>query len=331
MKTKKERIFYYDVLRAFAIIAFIICHVDFFFGPLNTSPEIIAQMTFHDIGRIGVPIFLMISGALLLNRQYELGDFLKRRFTRIIYPCIFWFILITLANIYLKKTPLYIWKSFIGDPSIMWYFWTLIGIYLFIPIINTFIEKYGLKGCEYFLIIWFFTMILKTFNNYPALPFLDLSYFAGYLGYPILGYYLTNKKFNFSDKQMCVIGLIILLIALSVFVYIDYKKLGLIKLIYQNVPMIFMGSGLFLFVKYLDKLNAFTKVKGNFIGKAIISISICSYGMYFCHVIVIQFLAFVNPHSTLLFPAIFVLIIFLSWLFPYIFSKIPYIKRFSGV
>ena len=50
--TTKERIFYYDLLRAFAIIAVIICHVDHFFGPLTTQTQIIAQMTFHDIGDI---------------------------------------------------------------------------------------------------------------------------------------------------------------------------------------------------------------------------------------------------------------------------------------
>ena len=49
MKTKKERIFYFDVLRAFAIIGVIICHVDHFFGPLTTPTQIITQMTFHDI------------------------------------------------------------------------------------------------------------------------------------------------------------------------------------------------------------------------------------------------------------------------------------------
>ena len=331
MKTKKERIFYYDVLRAFAIIAVIICHVNFFFGPVIYPTETIARMTFHDIGRIGVPIFLMISGALLLNREYDLSDFLKRRFTRIIYPFIFWFILMTITNIYFKKNLLHIWRVFIGDPSIMWYFWTLIGIYLFIPVINTFIKEYKLKGCEYFLVIWFITMIFKTFNAYPILPFFDLSYFAGYLGYPILGYYLANKEFGFSDKQMCILGLIMLLISLSVFVYIDYNKLGLIELIYQNVPIIFMGSGVFLFVKYLDLTNAFDKIKDNFIGNAIVSISVCSYGMYFSHVIMIQFLSKINPHSTILFPVMFCLLVFLSWLLPYIFSKIPYLKIFSGV
>lgn len=58
MKTKKQRIFYYDFLRAFAIIAVIICHVNYFFGPLNTLIEILGQLTFYNFGRMGVPIFL---------------------------------------------------------------------------------------------------------------------------------------------------------------------------------------------------------------------------------------------------------------------------------
>ena len=331
MAVKKERIFYYDLLRAFAIIAVIICHVDHFFGPLTSTTQIIAQMTFHDIGRIGVPIFLMISGALLLNREYpDLSQFLKKRFTRIIYPFIFWIILILGQLYYYNYNFKFMWKVFIGEPSITWYFWVLIGIYLFIPVINTFIKEYGEKGCEYFLAIWFATMILKTFNSYPLWANFDLNLFAGYIGYPILGYYLANKKFNLSDKKVCILGLITLLVSLTVFVYLNYFKMPYISLIYQNVPIIFMGAGLFIFIKYLDKLNKFNSIKNNFIGKAINSLSLYSYGMYFSHVIVVKFLSYHNPKSHLLFPAVFVLIIFLSWLMPYILSKIPYIKIFSG-
>lgn len=331
MKTKKQRIFYYDFLRAFAIIAVLICHVDFFFGPLNTPIEIIGQMTFHDIGRIGVPIFLMISGALLLNRDYELSDFIKRRFTRIIYPFIFWIILI-LAQIYhMNGSYAQMWNTFIGNPSITWYFWTLIGIYLFIPIINAFIEKYSESGVKYFLAIWFFTIILKTFNSYPLFPSFTLDYFASYIGYPVLGYYLNTHEFSLNDKKMCIIGFVILIISLATFVYLDYNKINLISEIYQNIPIVFMGVGMYLFIKYLDNITSFKHTKDNFIGKAIVSISMCSYGMYFSHLIIIKILAKYNPHSTLLFPVMFALTIFLSWLLPYIFSKIPYIKTFSGV
>ena len=113
MKTKKERIFYYDFLRAFAIIAVIICHVDAFFGPLTNTTQIVAQMTFHDIGRIGVPIFFMISGALILNREYpSLKFFLKKRFVRIIYPFIFWIILILVQIAYTGGNQTYLWNVF---------------------------------------------------------------------------------------------------------------------------------------------------------------------------------------------------------------------------
>ncbi|MBE6496165.1 MAG: acyltransferase [Methanobrevibacter thaueri] len=332
MAVKKERIFYYDALRAFAIIAVIICHVDMFFGPLTSQTQVIAQMTFHDIGRIGVPIFLMISGALLLNRDYpDLGHFLKKRFARIIYPFIFWIILI-LGQLYLYHYyPSYLWKVFIGEPSITWYFWTLIGIYLFIPVINAFIKEYGEKGIKYFLAIWFITMVLRTFNAYPLWQYFDLNMFAGYIGYPILGYWLSTKKFNMSDVKVCILGLITLLVSLSVFVYLNYLGSDWISLIYQNIPIIFMGSGLFLFVEYLDKLHKFDSIKNNFIGKAIISLSVCSYGMYFSHVLVVKFLSDYNPHTHLMFPVMFVLTIFLSWLMPYILSKIPYVKTISGV
>ena len=332
MKTKKERIFYYDLLRAFAIIAVIICHVDHFFGPLTTQTQIIAQLTFHDIGDIGVPIFLMISGALLLNREYpSLEAFLKKRFARIIYPFIFWIILILGQLYYYGYNTTFIWNVFIGEPSITWYFWTLIGIYLFIPAINSFIKDYELKGVEYFLAIWFITMILNTFHSYPLWTYFNLDMFTGFVGYPLLGYYLANKKFKLSDKSMCIIGLLILLVSLVAFVYFNYAKIDLLSPRYLNLSNIFMGIGTFIFIMYLDKLNVFNSIKDNFIGKAIISLSICSYGMYFSHVLVVKALSYHNPQSNLLFPLMFVLIVFLSWLIPYIMSKIPYLKIVSGV
>ena len=332
MKTKKERIFYYDFLRAFAIIAVIICHVDHFFGPLVGATQIVTQMTFHDIGRIGVPIFLMISGALILNRPYpDLSEFLKKRFTRIIYPFIFWIVLILAQLYYYGYNEAFLWSIFIVEPSITWYFWVLIGIYLFLPVLNSFVKEYGESGLKYFLSIWFILMVLKTFNAYPLWTNFDLSYFAGYVGYPVLGYYLANKEFKISDSKVCLLGLITLIASLSVFVYLNYFNSPYISMIYQNVPIIFMGTGLFLFVKYLDKLNKFNSIKDNFIGKAIISLSVCSYGMYFSHVLVVKFLSYYNPHSHLMFPVMFVLIILLSWLLPYVLSKIPYVKTFSGL
>ena len=326
----KDRIFYFDVLRAFAIIAVIICHVSHFFGPLTTPAQIIGELTFIDIGMAGVPIFLMISGALLLNREHpNLGNFLKRRFARIIYPFIFWTILILGQLYYHGYNSKFIWGVFIGEPSILWYFWTLIGIYLFIPVLNSFIKDYKIRGAEYFLAIWLFTMILKSFNAYPLWNYFNLDMFAGYIGYPVLGYWIANKEFKVNDKKLCITGLLIFLISLSVFVYAGYTKFSLAQ--YQNLPNMLEAVGLFIFIMCLDRLNKFDSIKENFIGKAILSLSVCSYGMYFSHTIVVKALSYHNPGSNLMFPVMFVLIVFLSWLLPYVLSKIPYVKTFSGV
>lgn len=46
---------------------------------------------FIEFARIGVPVFLMLSGALLLNREIDITDFLKKRLARLTYPFIFLF------------------------------------------------------------------------------------------------------------------------------------------------------------------------------------------------------------------------------------------------
>ena len=172
--------------------------------------------------------------------------------------------------------------------------------------------------------IWLFTMILKSFNAYPLWNYFNLDMFAGYIGYPVLGYWIANKKFKINDKKLCITGLLIFLISLSVFVYAGYAKFSLSQ--YQNLPNMLEAVGLFIFIMCLDRLNKFNSVKENFVGKAILSLSVCSYGMYFSHTIVVKGLSYHNPESNLMFPVMFVLIVFLSWLLHYVLSKIQYVK-----
>ena len=85
-----QRIFYYDFLRAFAIFAVILCHVDGIIGYSFWNLKVALPGLLTTIALTGVPIFLMLSGALLLNKEYSLKEFFKKRFSRIIYPFIFW-------------------------------------------------------------------------------------------------------------------------------------------------------------------------------------------------------------------------------------------------
>ena len=327
----RERIFYYDFLRTFAILAVIICHLGIFYGLNPTPTQTIMKITMYEIGGIGVPIFLMISGALLLKKKYDLSDFLKRRFSRIIYPYLFWVALIVIGIFIVQHDYKLMFDIITGEFSVTWYFWTIIGIYLSIPVVKAFVNEHGETALKYFLVIWFFTIILKTLNSYPLFTNLNLDFFAGYIGYPILGYYLDNKKFRLDTEKIFIISIIIFIACFITSSYIVYAHLNISYPMYQNVLTVLIASSFFMLIKSIDNITSFNEIKNNIIGKIIISISICSYGMYFSHVLVLKALSFVNPHSDLLVPVMGIAMVILSWLAVLIVSKIPYLKRFSGV
>lgn len=331
----ENRIFYYDFLRAFAIIAVIMCHIGFFFGSLDTLTKIIYHDSIHAIGLMGVPIFLMLTGALLLNKKISLPKFFKRRFSRICFPFIFWVVIILASGFLIFNWNLEIaLRRFMGEASILWYFWTLIGIYLFIPIINSFIREYQMKGLEYFLIIWFFTILLKTFQLWPLFPpfefnfNFELNYFTDFIGFVILGYYLDNKDFKINSINMLIISCLTLIISIGLY---DYLILNHVYIgpVYQNLINVFMAIGIFLFIKQLDKLNILEHMKDNLIGKLITSLSIYSYGIYFVHFIIYHYFMLFDFHSNKIIPIMILIVLGISWFIIWILSKIPYINRFS--
>lgn len=329
-----KRIFYYDFLRTIAIILVILVHVDglvgYSFSSLKSAiPGLLTTTTMP-----AVPIFLMISGALLLNKSYSLSDFFKKRFKRIFLPFIFWISITCLIGFfYFNWTGEEVLNVILGLVSPSWYFWMLVGIYLFIPIINSFLKEHGLKGFEFFLVIWAFTILLVTlkiqlFGGY-------LQYFSGYIGFVVLGYYLDNKEFKLSDRKMFYAS-ILLLIASTVFrMYVFRFELELYSDYNLLFTTIIQSIGLFLTIKYLDKIstnvnNIYSKIKTSAIGKIILSISICSYGMYLMHYIIIEYFEFLNIKSLKLLPLILITTLLITWISVLILSKIPILKKFSG-
>ncbi len=329
----KRRIHYIDQLRALAIIFVLFAHIsthtcDKFSGIyLIGSLKWASCALLVDIGVIGVPLFLMITGALLLNRDYgSLPSFLKHRFLRIMPAFLFW------AIIFSHTVLTY------------WYVWLMIGIYLFLPIINSFIKEYEMKGVEYFLIIWFITILMNTFGFYPFYE-LELSYFFGYIGYVVLGYYLFNKKFNLSSSKLLIISVLLFLIFTLVGFHFTFFASQIAEkhswITYLQIAVVLQSVGVFLFFKNLEEYGGNNRVilsiKKLSFNKVVNSLSFCSYGMYLDHHVfldpilglaIIKELYILNPLYWLIL-AIF-LIPFISWIIVFVMSKIPYLKYFSG-
>ena len=137
----KERINYYDTLRVLAILGIISTHV--FQRWPNAAVMGINIYSFIELTRFAVPIFLMLTGALLLNREMPIKVFLKKRFPRLTYPFIFYMILYVVVLTIL----MHMWVGFEGLSGFFqylplaynWYFWMIASIYLSIPILHLFL------------------------------------------------------------------------------------------------------------------------------------------------------------------------------------------------
>lgn len=93
-----------------------------------------------------VPVFVMISGALLLSpaRQESLGTFYRKRMSRVLWPFLFWsafFLGWTLVKGIAKGKPptpgLLVLRFASGEPYYhLWFLYMLIPLYLFVPFLR---------------------------------------------------------------------------------------------------------------------------------------------------------------------------------------------------
>lgn len=91
---KDKRIVYLDIARTLAIILVIFCHAVetiykmniFEWNSINIWSKIFKTAAFT-VGRLGVPIFLFISGQLLLRKNIETGEDCLKFYKKICYPC----------------------------------------------------------------------------------------------------------------------------------------------------------------------------------------------------------------------------------------------------
>ena len=79
MNTKREYAF--DLLRVIAMIMVIVIHVanvySRSFGIIDNT-SFLASLFYNTISRISVPIFFMISGALLLDKKFNIKKYIQR-------------------------------------------------------------------------------------------------------------------------------------------------------------------------------------------------------------------------------------------------------------
>ena len=289
----KERKIYLDLIRVIACIMVVIMHSPI---PATINPETVNYGPFlvcnSYLTTPCVPLFFMVSGALLLPCKEGVGafDYLKKRLSKVLGPTFCFTILYTITWDFPTDVKDAVLKL-LSVPfcahghGVLWFMYTLVGLYLLIPILSHWVRNASKRELELYLCIWGVTLLypfIGLFLEIETRTHGILYYFTGYVGYFLLGHYLS--KYEVSLKILVVLAILMLPLPL-----LD-KKLGWeldfeTAFWYLSITVAIMTATWFVAIKkyfgHLTKLDGFC---GNFVSLT----SNFGFGIYLVHIFLMR-------------------------------------------
>ena len=232
MKQRNESL---DVIRALAAFCVVVNHATEFVYSMNL--EKFDGMTWSSrsffflaftFGRIGVPLFLLLSGYLLLPRYYDAAGvkkFYKHNFLPMLGVWEIWVLIYCIFISWHYQEPFdmvqYIQKALLlrhAGLSHVWYMPMIIGMYLFLPYVaNALHQMKGKLLAIFMLVVYAYCFVAPSVNLYQSVFQIfpeqlvsaqpDLSYGGNCYGlYVVLGYAIAryqDKIEEFLPRNNC--------------------------------------------------------------------------------------------------------------------------------
>jgi len=257
-----------------------------------------ASNFYDSLTRSCVPVFLMISGALLLSRQESLGDFLSKRFARIIPPLLFWSLFYMGWNT-LHGTDygaLGGWLTeLLNGPVVfhLWYLYAIVGIYLFVPFLRRVWNASHPSEKKLYLALWALASCWPTLEaaleiDVDLLGNYELHSFFGLAGYLFLGAYVHDRYHEQANKARYWLVNAALFLVFSVLTmaatFAYSRKVGAPDgLFYEYLSPLVMASSVCAF-------NVLFGLGRRFAGHSspVQQISACTLGIYCIHIFVME-------------------------------------------
>jgi len=332
-----------DNAKIIAIFAVVILHIAAAVVTNITNLESLEWWignVYDSLTRWAVPVFVMISGALLLdpNKNEPIAVFYRKRASGVLLPTIFWSIFFlgwTFLKGLIKGKPcsfIFVAKQLLaGQPYYhMWFLYMLIGLYLFTPFLRTAIKNTPKKEQIIFVVILFaMSIINKLFNVfYPCSWKLFINWFLLYLPYFISGHLIREMRKN-PDKILLILffTLSAILTALGLFFLSRASGLGngLYFYDYLSITVVPMSLSMLLLLKIITKPIVISSSFTHKLAQLVL-------GVYLIHPIFIDIfkhfgilgLTF-NPLVTI--PLKSFLVFMFSLIIAKLISMIPYLNR----
>lgn len=353
-----SRVLEFDFIRALACFAIVVTHAKSIFSQLEPHTAAWnAAIVSHSFTRMGVPLFVMISGYFLLSKTYRTDEdvvrFYKRRWLTIGVPGVFWATLYlilnaikhfhsnaTLAGFFPMIAHSFLQKGQVLTATPLWYLYMLVGLYLITPLAASWFSVFSRRYLTVMSFIFLCGVCListTTFVLYgthmPATIFIRFVYYVPYF---LLGKILGDVFANGSHPKAALLGFLGFALATAGIVithfYFDGRAYLYEDLSSGNCSFLVICQALSFYIFALSwKSNpAFA------LPRLVTFLASLSFGVYLVHLPCLtvgkKLLSFVDlapdPSRPIVTFAAYVLTAYaLANFITFVFKRLPYLRR----
>ncbi|MBE5910036.1 acyltransferase [Pseudobutyrivibrio sp.] len=296
-----RRINHIDCLRVIATFAVIVLHVsatNWYTTEVNSFEW--GVYNFYDsIVRWCVPVFVMISGAIFLNRNISTKEIYKKYVFRIVKSFIVWSFIY--AIFIRNKEKFNIIKALILGHHHMWYMFMIVGLYMSIPLLKKLVLS--MKSIYYYLLLAFIfsflipeiILLLRDFGSYrirdlssvfeTILGYINISIVLGYSSYFILGYCIEKVCIKQRGKLVVyIVGIMGFVFTIVVDWIVAIKTNEPCSRYYDNFCVNVLAESVAVYVWFKSKV--FPEIVYKFCEK----VAKYSFRIYLVHALIIELL-----------------------------------------
>lgn len=344
-----HRIYYLDLLRCIACLFVIVIHASSRYVKTDFgSFDFWVGNVLDSFAKVGVPLFVMISGALMLDEHYEfntkklVGHIKKMILFFVFWSAVYCLIFEVAIPVFLNHesvSVLHIIRCFVEGHVHLWFVYMIVGLYLIVPLLRLWVKEENKKYVEYFLVLaMVFAVILPQIisigTNYSDVfeklnvileKELYLQYVGGFTVYFILGWYLN--RFDVKNKTVLYVLGIAGFVVSAIGTYVLSVTTGVSKKMDGNLTInVFLQAvAVFLFIKtkFYEK---------NLLQRLVDLISKNSLGIYAVHLMIVHLvykaMSMVGLSAAIItIPIAVVVTLVLSCAVAVVFRKLPLLKK----
>lgn len=298
----QSRIVAIDFIRVVAIALVVLLHAS---SPvmyqIATTPA--AVWNVHNLidsaTRICVPLFFMVSGFLLLgsSEQNDLHPFrdVRKRLLKLLVPLVAWSVIYRVVPIFLGgrwPTPGEIAGALVDLTQgalvyHLWFLYELAAIYLLLPVLRRLFKETD-RPAIYFACIWFVLLSLRFVSDLSGWPLPIANYITlGSTGYLVVGH-LIRRHLARPSPALAAAALAVYVVLTGATYYLTqlysvrYGAYAELFHVYTTPNVVLMSVSAFVFLLFVSQKSPLAA------SRPVRSLSACSFGIYFVHVLVLE-------------------------------------------